>query len=99
MVNEQLTLDLTGNPSARSILHRIRAESRDESEKGRWFEQLFMRIALQQGEFEIDEIWRWPDWPDREALTGPRWSRYRNRSCRTAHNWRSSRDPVQVLRG
>ena len=70
MVNEQLTLDLTGNPSARSILHRIRAESRDESEKGRWFEQLFMRIALQQGEFEIDEIWRWPDWPDREALTG-----------------------------
>ena len=70
MVNEQLTLDLTGNPSTRSILNRIRTESRDESEKGRWFEQLFMRVALQQSEFEVDEIWRWPDWPEREALTG-----------------------------
>ncbi len=52
------------------VLERIRRESRDESEKGRWFEQLFIRIALQQPEFEIDEIWRWPDWPEREILTG-----------------------------
>ena len=41
----------------------------DESEKGRWFEQLFMRIALQQPEFELNGIWRWPDWPEREVLT------------------------------
>ena len=66
----QTTLDLAGRPSARAILDRIRGESRDESEKGRWFEQLFMRIALQQPEFEIDGIWRWPDWSEREALTG-----------------------------
>ena len=65
-----MNLDLAGRPSGRVILDRIRAESRDESEKGRWFEQLFMRIALQQPEFEIDGIWRWPDWPEREALTG-----------------------------
>ena len=45
-------------------------ESRDESEKGRWFEQLFMRLALQEPEFEIDAVWRWPDWPEREELTG-----------------------------
>ena len=32
----------------RDILDRIRTESQDESEKGRWREQLFMRIALQQ---------------------------------------------------
>ena len=70
MVVEQTTLDLAGQPTARVILDRIREESRDESEKGRWFEQLFMRIALQQPDFEIDEIWRWPDWPEREALTG-----------------------------
>ena len=29
-----------------------------------------MRVALQQPEFEIEEIWRWPDWPNREEWTG-----------------------------
>ncbi len=29
-----------------------------------------MRVALQEPEFEIDGIWRWPDWSEREALTG-----------------------------
>ena len=66
----QTTLDFGGRPAAGSILDRIRTESRDESEKGRWFEQLFMRVALQRPEFEIEAIWRWPDWPDREELTG-----------------------------
>lgn len=70
MTDVQTNLDLGGRPSAGQILKRIREESRDESEKGRWFEQLFMRIARQQAEFEIDGIWRWPDWPQREALTG-----------------------------
>ena len=70
MTPAQMNLDLAGRPSGRVILERIREESRDESEKGRWFEQLFMRIALQQPEFEIAGIWRWPDWPEREALTG-----------------------------
>ena len=70
MRDSQASLDLGGKPIAGEILDRIRNESRDQAEKGRWFEQLFMRLALQQPEFEIDEIWRWPDWPDREALTG-----------------------------
>ena len=59
-----------GPATAGAVLRRIRCESRDESEKGRWFEQLVMRLALQEPEFEIDEIHRWPDWPDRERLTG-----------------------------
>ena len=70
MTVAQINLDLAGRPSARVILDRIREESRDEAEKGRWFEQLFMRVALQEPEFELDGIWRWPDWPEREALTG-----------------------------
>ena len=69
MTTAQMSFDFTGNPSVGDTLDRIRAESRDESEKGRWFEQLFMRVALQQPEFEIDGIWRWGDWPEREALT------------------------------
>jgi predicted helicase len=70
MTDVQMNLDLAGRPSVGDILKRIRTESRDESEKGRWFEQLFMRVALQLPEFEIEEIWRWPDWPEREELTG-----------------------------
>ena len=70
MPTPQMSLDLRGRPSAGEVLARIRNESRDQSEKGRWFEQLFMRIALQEPEFEVAEIWRWPDWPEREALTG-----------------------------
>ena len=41
-----MSLDLRGRPSAGSILHRIRSESRDESEKGRWFERLCTKIRL-----------------------------------------------------
>ena len=70
MANVQMRLDLGGRPSARDVLDRIRSDSRDESEKGRWFEQLFVRMALQEREFEVDGIWRWADWPEREALTG-----------------------------
>ena len=70
MTNAQINFDFGGRPRAGDILDRIRTESRDESEKGRWFEQLFMRIVLQQTEFEIADIWRWPDWPERESLTG-----------------------------
>ena len=63
-------MDFAGGRTAGEVLDRIRRESRDESEKGRWFEQLFMRLALQEPEFEIDAVWRWPDWPEREELTG-----------------------------
>ena len=67
---DQSTLDLRGDRRAEEILARIREESRDESEKGLWFEELFMRIALQERELDIGEIWRWVDWPMREELTG-----------------------------
>jgi len=70
MTEPQLALELHGPKTAGEILDRIRAESRDESEKGRWFEQLFMRVARQLPELEIDEIVRWADWAEREELTG-----------------------------
>ena len=63
-------MDFGGKQTGGEVLDRIRRESRDESEKGRWLEQLFMRLSLQEPEFEIDAVWRWPDWPEREELTG-----------------------------
>lgn len=67
---QQGELDLRGDPTIKHILDRIRKTSRDETEKGRWFEQLFMRIARQEPDLEIEEIWRWADWPERENRTG-----------------------------
>ena len=59
-----------GKPTAGAVLDSIRLQSRDESEEGRWFERLFMRIALQELECEIDSVWRWPEWPEGKELTG-----------------------------
>ncbi|MCY4596887.1 MAG: hypothetical protein OXC19_19060 [Bryobacterales bacterium] len=66
MTVAQGSLDLAGRPSARAILEHIREESRDGAEKGRWFEQLFMRVALQEPEFKIDGIWAAPIGPSAE---------------------------------
>ncbi len=68
-MNTQRALELGGDPTAGEVLDRIRETSRDASEKGRWFEQLFMRVARKLPELEIDEIWRWAEWPERQPLT------------------------------
>ena len=67
---EQRTLDLRDAQSAGEVLDRIRDQSRTEVEKGTWFENLFARVARNEPELELDEIWRWADWPEREDLTG-----------------------------
>ncbi len=54
-------------PTAGEVLERIRREYRNESEKGRWFENLFKRLILDTPHFEVEQAWRWADWPDREA--------------------------------
>ena len=61
-------LDLRGDPTVGQVLKRIRDESRSEAEKGRWFENLFLRVAKQQPELDVENIWRWEDWPEREEL-------------------------------
>ena len=55
--------------TAGEVLERIRRESRDEYEKGRWFENLFKRLILDTPHFEVEQAWRWSDWPDRELHT------------------------------
>jgi len=67
----QIRLDLRkGETTVGHVLDRIRLESRDESEKGRWFENLVGRVLLDNPEYEIEEVHRWADWPDRRAETG-----------------------------
>ena len=66
----QLPLDLDVRPTVAEMLTRIRSKSRDETEKGRWFEQLVMTLARQTPEWELGDIWHWADWPDRKKVTG-----------------------------
>jgi len=41
------------------VIERIRTTSRDEQEKGRWFEELVKVVFLRSAEYEIDEIEHW----------------------------------------
>ncbi len=71
MTDRQIRLDLRpGETTAGKVLSRIRRDSRDEAEKGRWFENLVSRILLDLREYEVGEVHRWADWPEREELTG-----------------------------
>ena len=59
-----------GGLTAGELLRRIRNTSRTEHEKGQWFENLFAQLARNEPEFELQDVWRWAQWPDRKRLTG-----------------------------
>ena len=58
-----------GKPAG-DVLAEIREHSRDEAEKGRWFELLFAHVARRVPDLEVEQIWPWSEWPDRESMTG-----------------------------
>ncbi len=71
MPQEQIRLHLQpGETTVGQVLDRIRRRSRDESEKGRWFEELVARVLKENPEYEVDRVHRWRDWPERSELTG-----------------------------
>ncbi len=59
-----------GATSIGEVQRRIRRESRSESEKGRWFENLVARVLLEEPDYEVTAVHRWTDWPERTAETG-----------------------------
>ena len=71
MASHQLPLGLRpGETTVSDVLDRIRRHSRDESEKGRWFENLVCRVLLGNPEYEVAQVHRWADWPERVEVTG-----------------------------
>ena len=68
--SEQLALPMPTGDTARSVLKRIRSESRDTTEKGRWFEMLVAQVLKRSPDFDIEEVWRWGEWPQREEQAG-----------------------------
>ena len=67
---EQVEFDLRPDEIVGDVLDRIFAEASSESEKGRWFEHLFMAVVKDNPDFDAAEIWPWRDWPNRETKTG-----------------------------
>lgn len=63
-------MDLRRSETISEALARIRADSKSETDKGTWFERLTIQFLKQDPTFEVDGVWRWRDWPKREALTG-----------------------------
>ena len=61
-------LDLGLAETAGEVLTRIADESRDTTEKGEWFEQLFCQVAPNVPELDIAEIHRWKLWDDKQKL-------------------------------
>ena len=69
--SHQLPLGLRpGETTVSDVLDRIRRHSRDESEKGRWFENLVRRVLLENPEYDVAQVYRWADWPERVEVTG-----------------------------
>ena len=66
----QSQMDLRRSETISEALARIRADSKSETDKGTWFERLTIQFLKQEPTFEVDGVWRWRDWPEREALTG-----------------------------
>ena len=70
MTTSQTALDLRPSERVGDVLARIRREASSETEKGRWFEHLFMATVRDNPEFDVARIWPWREWSDRERLTG-----------------------------
>ena len=66
----QSELDLRPEETVREAYERILREATSNTQQGTWFAHLFMATVRNLPEFEVDDIWTWRDWPDREALTG-----------------------------
>ena len=63
----------TGAGHVRTIgeaVERIRESALSEAEKGRGFESLVQQVLPTIPEYEMVEVWRFPDWPDRERVLG-----------------------------
>ena len=68
---DQAAFDLRPSERVGDALTRIRRQSGgDVGLMGQWFELLFMQFARQYPEFDVEEIWRWRDWPERRSRTG-----------------------------
>lgn len=65
----QEEMSLRRSEPIRAFFERIFTEASNTTEQGRWFEDLFMETASQVPDFQVAEIWRWRNWPDREELT------------------------------
>ena len=66
----QFALDVRPEQAIRVPFERIFKEARGAAEKGQWFEHLFMAVARDVPDFQIEDIWPWREWPDRQRLTG-----------------------------
>ena len=64
------SFDIHQDQPIRILYERIFEKAESSTEKGEWFEHLFMAVAREIPDFAVAEIWTWQEWPDRNRLTG-----------------------------
>ena len=67
------SLDVCPDQPIRVFFERIFEKASTATEKGRWFEHLFMAVARDVPDFQVADVWPWREWPDRLLLTGLDW--------------------------
>ena len=63
-------MDVRPDERIGDIHARILAEANTAADQGMWFEHMFMAVAKEIPEFQVRDIWRWREWPEREKATG-----------------------------
>ena len=63
-------MDVRPDERIGDIHARILAEASTAADQGMWFEHLFIAVAQEIPEFQVRDIWRWREWPEREKATG-----------------------------
>ena len=66
--NTQTKLKLQPQETAAQVLDRIRTDSRDNNEKGEWFEQLVCHAISKSSDFDVQQIHLWKQWSEKENL-------------------------------
>ena len=69
MTNDEGTNTGSEQETLQAALDALR-EHEDDAGDGRWFEDLVRQVGPLILEWELAEVWRWADWPEREASLG-----------------------------
>lgn len=63
-------IDLVDAGTLGESLNIIMTQSRNVAERGRWFEELVLKLLRREPDFSIAKAWLWADWPDKPTARG-----------------------------
>lgn len=65
--DEQRSLLLPADGTAGAALETVMRQSRNVGERGRWFEDITLKLLAVEPDLDIADAWPWATWPDKPA--------------------------------